>query len=116
LRARHIKTSIDSAPALPVASVRPAGIGRLVLVGLILWGLHLPLHDLLTYPDRISVLPNLQADADTYDRAARRFAATWSSDELPVRHSAGVDRGARASLCRHRTVCCRRQAIELRRP
>ena len=56
-----------------------------LLVGLILWGLHLPLHDLLTYPDRISVLPNLQADADTYDRAARRLATTWSSDELPIR-------------------------------
>jgi len=72
-----------------VASVRPAGIGRLVLVGLILWGLHLPLHDVLTYPDRISVLPNLQADADTYDHAARRLAATWSSDELPTRHPPG---------------------------
>ncbi len=46
-----------------------------LLVGLILWGLHLPLHDLLTYPDRISVLPNLQADADTYDRAARTVLA-----------------------------------------
>jgi hypothetical protein len=57
----------------------------LLLVGLILWGLHLPLHDLLTYPDRISVLPNLQADADTYDRAARRLATTWSSDEVPIR-------------------------------
>jgi len=68
-----------------VTSTRSAWIGRLLLVGLILWGLHLPLHDLLTYPDRISVLPNLQADADTYDRAARRLATTWSSDEVPIR-------------------------------
>ena len=68
-----------------MTSTRSAWIGRLLLVGLILWGLHLPLHDLLTYPDRISVLPNLQADADTYDRAARRLATTWSSDEVPIR-------------------------------
>jgi len=72
-------------PMLPVTSIRSAWIGRLLLVGLILWGLYLPLHDLLAYPDRISVLPNLQADADTYDRAARRLATTWSSDDLPVR-------------------------------
>jgi len=68
-----------------VTSTRSAWIGRLLLVGLMLWGLHLPLHDVLTYPDRISVLPNLQADADTYDRAARRLATTWSSDEVPIR-------------------------------
>jgi hypothetical protein len=69
-----------------VTSIRPLPlVGRFVLVGLILWGLHLPLHDLVTYPDRISVLPNLQADADTYDRAARRLATTWSSDDLPIR-------------------------------
>jgi len=72
-----------------VTSVRPAWTGRVLLIGLILWGLHLPLHDLLAYPDRISVLPNLQADADTYDLAARRLAATWSSEELPVRHPPG---------------------------
>ncbi len=68
-----------------MTSIRAAWIGRLLLVCLILWGLHLPLHDLLRYPDRISVLPNLQSDADLYDRAARRLATTWSSDELPIR-------------------------------
>jgi hypothetical protein len=68
-----------------VTSIRSAWIGRVLLIGVILWGLHLPLHDLLAYPDRISVLSNLRADADTYDRAARRFATTWSSDDLPVR-------------------------------
>jgi len=75
--------------ALPVTSLRPRWIGRVLLVGLILWGLHLPLHDLLTYPDRISVLPNLQADADAYDRAARRLSTTWSTGELPIRHPPG---------------------------
>jgi len=68
---------------------RSLWIVRLLLVGVILWGLHLPLHDLLKYPDRISVLPNLQADADAYDSAARRLATTWSSNELPVRHPPG---------------------------
>jgi len=68
-----------------VTSIRSAWVGRLLLIGVILWGLHLPLHDLLTYPDRISVLSNLRADADTYDRAARRLATTWSSDDLPIR-------------------------------
>ncbi len=59
------------------------------LVGVLAWFLWLPLADLLRYPDRVSVLGNLQADAAAYHDTARELAAARRLDVIPVRHPPG---------------------------
>lgn len=62
--------------------MRPARVTVLkaALVAVMLWCLWLPLGDMLRYPDRISVFPNLVTDATTYYNLARELAATWRND------------------------------------
>ena len=62
---------------------------RAALVGVLAWFLWLPLADLLRYPDRVSVLGNLQADAAAYHDTARELAAARRLDVIPVRHPPG---------------------------
>lgn len=64
-------------------------VTRAMLVMLIGWCLWLSLADIFQYPDRVSVLPNLQADAAAYDAIARDLARTWSLDALPPKHPPG---------------------------
>ncbi len=64
-------------------------LARLVLAGLMAWFLLLPFRDILSFPDRISVLPNLQTDAAAYHAIAWNLAATQSLDALPPRHPPG---------------------------
>jgi 4-amino-4-deoxy-L-arabinose transferase-like glycosyltransferase len=61
----------------------------LALVAVIGWFLYLPLHDILTFPRRISVLSNLETDAAAYDAFARDFAQTWQIPSLPSKHPPG---------------------------
>jgi len=53
---------------------------RAALVALITWTLWLALNDVLTYPTRVSVLPNLTADAETYHALAAELSATWRNN------------------------------------
>jgi hypothetical protein len=62
---------------------------RAALIALIGWGASLPLRDVLAYPDRISVLPNLQTDAAAYHAIGVNLATTRSLDALPPRHPPG---------------------------
>lgn len=64
-------------------------MARTIATGAIAWGLWLPLHDVLAYPDRISVLPNLQTDAATYHAIAADLANSGSVSALPIRHPPG---------------------------
>jgi 4-amino-4-deoxy-L-arabinose transferase-like glycosyltransferase len=50
------------------------------------YGVALPLRDVFAYPDRISVLPNLQADAEAYYNIGRAIAGQRSLDAFPIRH------------------------------
>jgi 4-amino-4-deoxy-L-arabinose transferase-like glycosyltransferase len=59
--------------------VRSAVI-KIALVTLMLWCLWLPLADVLRYPQRISVFPNLVTDAATYYELARDLSATWHNN------------------------------------
>jgi hypothetical protein len=60
-----------------------------VLFALLAVCLWLPLGDVLAYPDRLSVLPNLQTDAETYFNLARDVHDTMSLGNLPPRHPPG---------------------------
>ena len=62
---------------------------RIAFAIAIAWFLFLPLRDILTFPDRISVLPNLETDAAAYDAFAREFARTWQLEALPSKHPPG---------------------------
>lgn len=62
---------------------------RAALLLLITWSLWLPLRDILAYPDRVSVLPNLQTDAAAYHAIASELEATRRLDALPPRHPPG---------------------------
>ena len=62
---------------------------RAALVALIGWGASLPIRDVLAYPDRISVLPNLQTDAPAYHAIGLELATTRSLEALPPRHPPG---------------------------
>ena len=62
---------------------------RVIALLAIAWGLSLPLRDVLAYPDRISVLPNLQTDAPAYHAIAVSLATTGSLEALPPRHPPG---------------------------
>lgn len=53
------------------------------------WFLLLPLRDILAFPDRVAVLPNLETDAAAYDAFARDFAASWEIAALPSKHPPG---------------------------
>jgi dolichyl-phosphate-mannose-protein mannosyltransferase len=68
--------------------VRAVGLGA-ALIALIGWGASLPLRDVLAYPDRISVLPNLQTDAAAYHAIGLNLATTGSLEALPPRHPPG---------------------------
>lgn len=59
---------------------------RLGVLALVVWGLSLPLADVLRYPDRVSVLPNLQTDAEAYHALAVDLAESQSLAALPPRH------------------------------
>lgn len=67
----------------------PRLLSRIGLGLFIAWCLSLPLSDILRYPDRVSVLPNLQTDAGAYDAIARDLARTRSLDALPPKHPPG---------------------------
>jgi 4-amino-4-deoxy-L-arabinose transferase-like glycosyltransferase len=62
---------------------------RAIVLLAIAYGLTLPLYDLLAYPDRVSVLPNLQADAEAYYSIGRTIATDWNLDAFPIRHPPG---------------------------
>ena len=64
-------------------------VARVIVMVGVAWGLWLPLHDLLAYPDRISVLPNLQTDAPAYHAIGLALATTGELDALPPRHPPG---------------------------
>jgi 4-amino-4-deoxy-L-arabinose transferase-like glycosyltransferase len=53
------------------------------------WSLSLPLRDLLGYPDRLSVLPNLETDAAAYDAFAAELASRHDLRVLPEKHPPG---------------------------
>jgi 4-amino-4-deoxy-L-arabinose transferase-like glycosyltransferase len=53
------------------------------------FGLALPLWDLASYPDRLSILPSLQVDAATYDALAAQIAAGGGLASVPVRQPPG---------------------------
>ena len=53
---------------------------KMGLVGLVLWCLWLPLADMLRYPERVSVFPNLTTDAANYYNLARELSATWQNN------------------------------------
>jgi 4-amino-4-deoxy-L-arabinose transferase-like glycosyltransferase len=53
------------------------------------WFLLLPLRDVLAYPGRLAVLPNLETDAAAYDAFARDFASSWQLSALPAKHPPG---------------------------
>jgi 4-amino-4-deoxy-L-arabinose transferase-like glycosyltransferase len=64
-------------------------VAWLLFTALLAWFLSLPLQDVFTFPDRLSVLPNLEADAAAYDAFARDFAATGQLSALPSKHPPG---------------------------
>ena len=66
-----------------------ARVARVVAIGGIAAGVWLPLNDVIAYPDRISVLPNLQTDAPAYHAIAVDLATTGSLTALPPRHPPG---------------------------
>jgi hypothetical protein len=68
-------------------SIPPLVLAAAALV--IAWALWLPLADVLRFPDRISVLPNLEADAAAYDAFARDLAGSWRLAALPAKHPPG---------------------------
>jgi 4-amino-4-deoxy-L-arabinose transferase-like glycosyltransferase len=72
--------------AVPITRRAPVAA---VLLAAIAWALWLPLHDVLTYPDRVSVLPNLETDAAAYDAFAQQLAASWHVAALPAKHPPG---------------------------
>ncbi|MGQ0732526.1 MAG: ArnT family glycosyltransferase [Acidobacteriota bacterium] len=76
-------------PSLAWRPTLPGGLWRVPLVALIAWSVTLPLRDVLAYPDRVAVLPNLQTDAEAYHAIALELARTWSVDALPPRHPPG---------------------------
>jgi 4-amino-4-deoxy-L-arabinose transferase-like glycosyltransferase len=59
------------------------------LVGLLGWFLLLPLADIVRYPERLSVLPNLETDAAAYDAFARTLAETGDLSALAPKHPPG---------------------------
>lgn len=62
---------------------------RAAVVALLGWFLLLPLTDILRYPDRVSVLPNLETDAAAYDQSARDLARTGALTSLDPKHPPG---------------------------
>jgi 4-amino-4-deoxy-L-arabinose transferase-like glycosyltransferase len=60
-----------------------------MLIGILGWFLWLPLADVLSFPTRVAVLPNLEADAAAYDAFAWDFARSWRIDALPTKHPPG---------------------------
>jgi hypothetical protein len=64
-------------------------LGRALVGGIVVWGLWLPLSDVLRYPDRLSVVPNLETDAAAYYAFARDFASSWQLSALPSKHPPG---------------------------
>jgi 4-amino-4-deoxy-L-arabinose transferase-like glycosyltransferase len=69
--------------------VSPGLLVRLAAVALLLWFVALPLRDVLAYPDRLSVLPNLQTDAETYHAIASDLAIRRDLAAVPSRHPPG---------------------------
>jgi 4-amino-4-deoxy-L-arabinose transferase-like glycosyltransferase len=62
---------------------------RVALLLAIAYGLSLPLRDVLAYPNRVSVLPNLQTDAEAYYTLGRAIAEQRSLSAFPIRHPPG---------------------------
>jgi len=58
---------------------------RAILLLAIGYGVSLPLRDVIAYPDRVSVLPNLQTDAEAYYNIGRAIAEQRSLDAFPIR-------------------------------
>jgi 4-amino-4-deoxy-L-arabinose transferase-like glycosyltransferase len=61
-------------------------VGRTVLVALIAYCAWVPLQQVLQYPDRLSVLGNLQTDAETYVAIGRDVLEHGSIGVMPPRH------------------------------
>ena len=74
---------------MPETSIELRRAGQVLALLAMAWGLSLPLRDVLAYPDRISVLPNLQTDAPAYHAIAVSLATTGSLEALPPRHPPG---------------------------
>lgn len=66
-----------------MAVSQPLRLAAIALIGVGLW---LPLDDIFRYPDRLSVLPNLQTDAAAYHQLAVELAESGSWSVLPPRH------------------------------
>ena len=62
---------------------------RWLVAGIVGWFLWLPLADVLAFPTRVAVLPNLEADAAAYDAFAWDLARTGRLDTLPTKHPPG---------------------------
>jgi 4-amino-4-deoxy-L-arabinose transferase-like glycosyltransferase len=75
------------APVLTASTQRTLGWGVFALA--LAWFLALPLSDVLAYPERLSVLPNLETDAAAYDAFAQEFSQTWQQSSLPAKHPPG---------------------------
>lgn len=58
-------------------------------VASVMFGLALPIADVLTYSDRISVLPSLQVDAATYDELGAAIAASGHWTDIPAMQPPG---------------------------
>ncbi len=73
-------------PGVSPQAAAPAGraVVALALAVVIVSGLALPLHDLLAYPDRLSVLSSLQIDASTYDQLGSDIATTGTWRDFPA--------------------------------
>jgi 4-amino-4-deoxy-L-arabinose transferase-like glycosyltransferase len=71
-----------------MVAFRPAAAG-IVLAALLGWFLWLPLADIVRFPDRLSVLPNLETDAAAYDAFAWQLVETQQLSALPTKHPPG---------------------------
>jgi 4-amino-4-deoxy-L-arabinose transferase-like glycosyltransferase len=73
----------------PAVQILGRGVTHWLVIGAAAWFLILPLRDVLSFPARVSVLPNLEADAAAYDAFAWDFARNGRLDALPTKHPPG---------------------------
>jgi 4-amino-4-deoxy-L-arabinose transferase-like glycosyltransferase len=78
-----VSSLTSASSALPYTT---AVVGRAVLVVVITYCAWVPLGDVLQYSDRLSVLPNLQTDAEAYYSIGRELFERGTLSVLPPRH------------------------------
>lgn len=83
-----MRAASASWPALAPPRVAPA-LGHGLLLAVVLFGLSLPLGDVLASSDRLSASSSLQVDAATYDALAASLAGGASWRTIPVRQPPG---------------------------